>query len=228
MASLENNSLATLKTFHHYVKKVSKGDFLFQEGMVANDLFIIESGIIQISKVTPDGKELCLRICQKGDLFGELSIFSDQSQYMLNAKALIDCEVAIISKDTLECELTQNPKLSMELMKWMSDQYRRTHTKIRDLILHGKKGALYSTLIRLTNSYGIKKENGIFIDLSLTNQQLANFCGTARESVNRMLSELKRDNIISMTKGKIIVHDVEYLKNEINCERCPVDFCRIE
>ncbi len=215
-------------TFHHNVKKVSKGDFLFQEGMVAKDLFIIKEGIIQISKVTPDGKELCLRICQKDDLFGELSIFSDQSHYMLNAKAIIDSEVAVISKETLESELSHNHHLSMELMKWMSDQYRRIHTKIRDLILHGKKGALYSTLIRLTNSYGIEKEDGIFIDLTLTNQQLANFCGTARESVNRMLSELKKNKIISMINGKIIVHDLEHLKREINCEQCPVDFCRID
>ena len=53
------------------------------------------------------------------------------------------------------------------------------------------KGALYSTLIRMTNSYGVLKENGILIDLPLTNQELANFCATSRESVNRMLNELK-------------------------------------
>lgn len=43
----------------------------------------------------------------------------------------------------------------------------------------------------MTNSYGILKENGILIDLPLTNQELANFCATSRESVNRMLNELK-------------------------------------
>ncbi len=43
----------------------------------------------------------------------------------------------------------------------------------------------------MTNSYGVLKENGILIDLPLTNQELANFCATSRESVNRMLNELK-------------------------------------
>lgn len=76
-------------------------------------------------------------------------------------------------------------------MKWISEHLRRMQTKFRDLVLHGKKGALYSTLIRMTNSYGILKENGILIDLPLTNQELANFCATSRESVNRMLNELK-------------------------------------
>lgn len=44
----------------------------------------------------------------------------------------------------------------------------------------------------MTNSYGVLKENGILIDLPLTNQELANFCATSRESVNRMLNDLKK------------------------------------
>ena len=77
-------------------------------------------------------------------------------------------------------------------MKWMGIDQQKTQTKFRDLMLHGKKGALYSTLIRLSNSYGVKKENGVLIDLVLTNQDLANFCGMTREVVNRMLAELKK------------------------------------
>ena len=74
-------------------------------------------------------------------------------------------------------------------MKWISEHLRRMQTKFRDLV-HGKKVPCIPT-IRMTNSYGILKENGILIDLPLTNQELANFCATSRESVNRMLNELK-------------------------------------
>lgn len=44
----------------------------------------------------------------------------------------------------------------------------------------------------MTNSYGVLKENGILINLSLTNQELAKFCATSRESGNRMLNDLKK------------------------------------
>jgi CRP-like cAMP-binding protein len=210
------------------VKTVRKGDYLFYEGMDAEELYIIRSGLIQISKITVDGKELCLRVCQKNDLVGELSLFTNHSQYMLNAKALMDSEVVVISKTRLEEALYQNPTLNYEFMKWMSEQFRRTFTKFRDLLLYGKKGALYSTLIRLSNSYGIQTDEGIFINLSLTNQQLANFCGSTRESINRMLSELKSKKIISFSDGKMVIHDIDYLKKEINCENCPANICRIE
>lgn len=216
-----------LMTVHHKIK-IEKGSFLFQEGSEANELYIVLSGKVQIGKIVPDGRELTVRMCSEGDLAGELSLFSPSPKYMLNAKVTESGEAAVIYKDKLEEQLSKNNKLALELMKWMSLQHRKTQTKFRDLILHGKKGALYSTLIRLSNSYGVKSRDGIIIDVPMTNQELANFCGTSREVVNRLLSELRKVNAISIHKGIITILDLDYLKMEIDCENCPVDICNIE
>ncbi|MCM3570018.1 Crp/Fnr family transcriptional regulator [Neobacillus mesonae] len=208
--------------------KSERGRFLFQEGMPAEELYVIISGKVQISKITADGRELSLRICGENDICGELTLFSDSPKFLLSAKVLEEGEVAAIKKNVLESQIFQNSKLAFEFMKWMSDHFRKTQTKFRDLVLNGKRGALFSTLIRMTNSYGVQKSDGILIDLPLTNQELANFCGTSRESTNRILSDLKRENIISVKKGKISVLDLQYLKNEIGCENCPAVYCSIE
>jgi CRP/FNR family transcriptional regulator len=205
-----------------------KGTFLFQEGMEAKELYIILSGRVQISKVTSDGRELSLRICGENDICGELTLFTDNPKYLLSAKVLEEGEIVAIRKDVLENEIFQNSSLAFEFMKWMSDHFRKTQTKFRDLVLNGKRGALFSTLIRMSNSYGVQQKNGILIDLPLTNQELANFCGTSRESTNRILSELKQDNIISVKKGRITILNLQYLKNEIGCENCPAVYCSIE
>ncbi|OLS41793.1 Crp/Fnr family transcriptional regulator [Bacillus sp. MRMR6] len=212
----------------HHIKKVEKGTFLFQEGSAAEELFIVQSGIIQISKIIPDGRELTLRMCSKGDFIGELDLFSPNPRYLLSARLVESGEVAVIMRDVLEEKLAQNLAISLEFIKWMSQQYRKTQTKFRDLVLHGKKGALYSTLIRITNSYGIKTNQGVLIELPLTNQELANFCGTSREVVNRLLSDLRKNGIISIDKGSITIHDLEYLKMEIDCEECPTEICKID
>lgn len=208
--------------------QTKKGTYLFQEGMNAEELYIVISGKIQISKITADGRELSLRICGENDLCGELTLFAEAPKYLLSALILEEGTVAAVKKDVLEKEIFQNSALAFEFMKWMSDHFRKTQTKFRDLVLNGKRGALFSTLIRMTNSYGIKNQDGILIDLPLTNQELANFCGTSRESTNRILNELKRNKIISSKKGKIYVHDLQYLKDEIGCENCPAIYCSIE
>ena len=67
----------------HHTKKIEKGTFLFQEGSVADELYIIQSGILQISKIIPDGRELTLRMCSSGDFVGELNLFSPSSQVFI-------------------------------------------------------------------------------------------------------------------------------------------------
>ncbi|WP_162882473.1 helix-turn-helix domain-containing protein, partial [Serratia marcescens] len=71
-------------------------------------------------------------------------------------------------------------------------------------------------------------EQGIVIKTPLTNQELANFCGTSREVVNRMLGDLRKNNVISIEKGIITIHRLAFLKAEIDCENCPLDTCNIE
>ncbi|MFC8574996.1 Crp/Fnr family transcriptional regulator [Heyndrickxia sporothermodurans] len=220
--------MVDLLCFTEKKMNISKGDYLFQEGMTGEGIYIILSGKVQISKITSDGQELTFRICSKNDIIGEAILFSYSPKHLLNAKIIEDGEVALIRKDILENELFKNSSLAFEFMKWMSDQYRKTQTMFRDLILHGKKGALYSTLIRMTNSYGVKKEDGILIDLPITNQVLGNFCGTSRENVNRALSDLKKEGVISYSKGKITIHDLQFLKDAICCEDCPAIYCTIQ
>ncbi|MBU8877438.1 Crp/Fnr family transcriptional regulator [Bacillus sp. FJAT-29790] len=205
-----------------------RGSFLFKEGMEADELYLVLSGKIQISKITKDGRELSLRICGENDICGELTLFTSSPKYLLSALVLEEGFVVAIKKDVLEKEIFQNSALAFEFMKWMSDHFRKTQTKFRDLVLNGKKGALFSTLIRMTNSYGSMVSDGILIDLPLTNQELANFCGTSRESTNRILNDLKRDKVISIRKGKITVHDLQFLKDEIGCEDCPAIYCNID
>ncbi|NMD70820.1 Crp/Fnr family transcriptional regulator [Bacillus sp. DNRA2] len=217
-----------LLRFTDRIIHTKKGAYLFQEGTTAEELYLVLSGKVQISKITADGRELALRICSANDLCGELTLFTDAPKYLLSGLVIEEGEVAAIRKDVLEKEIFQNPSLAFEFMKWMSDHFRKTQTKFRDLVLNGKRGALFSTLIRMTNSYGIEQPDGILIDLPLTNQELANFCGTSRESTNRILNELKREKVISIKKGKIFVHNLQYLKDEIGCENCPAVYCSIE
>ena len=96
------------------------------------------------------------------------------------------------------------------------------------MLLHGKKGALYSTIIRLTNSFGVETENGIILTIPLTNQDLANLSGTSREVINRMLSELRKNHVLSIEKGIITIYNLSYLKSAIDCEGCPAEICCIE
>ncbi|WP_100330573.1 Crp/Fnr family transcriptional regulator [Bacillus xiapuensis] len=210
------------------IKLFRKGDHLFQEGTEAREIYFLLSGKVQVSKVVPDGRELALRISGKGDVISEFNLFEKSSLYLANAKIIESGEAMVIAKKRFEEKLASKPEVMLSWFQRTQLDNQKTQSKLRDLILHGKKGGVYSTLIRLSNTFGRRAEDGIHIDVSLTNQEIANLCGTSREVVNRMFSDLRKKQIISTKKGSLIIHDLDYLKNEINCDNCPIDICQTD
>lgn len=209
------------------IRPLVKGTYVFNEGEDSHEIYIVKKGLVQISKMTPEGKELILRICKENDMFGELTLFSEDAKYLLNSKVLSPGEMYVINKEQLELALQTNSKLTLEYLKWTSNHMRKLQMKMRDLLMIGKRGALYSTLIRLSNSYGVDQEDGKLINIPLTNSELAKFCATTRESVNRILNDLRKKGIITIRSNKILLKDIEFLRTGIGCENCPIEICNI-
>lgn len=204
------------------------GEYLFHEGDTARYFYIVRSGQIFITKYAMSGKVLSLRLAARGSLIGELPLYEKKPVYIFNAVAQSAAEVYAIEFPVLKSYLEKKPVLAVNLLKVMGAHMRKQHSKFRDLLLYGKKGALYSTLIRLANSYGKETDGGILISVPLTNQELANYSATARESLNRMLSELRRDDVIEYRGHFIFIKDMDYLRDAIQCENCGREICNIE
>src|SRR5699024_12410152 len=84
------------------VQKMQSNTYIFREGMDAEDIFIIKSGLIQVSKLTSEEKKLTLRICTSGDIIGELTLFSNNPTYLLSTKVIWRGVVIVSHKKRLE------------------------------------------------------------------------------------------------------------------------------
>ncbi|SMO60606.1 Crp/Fnr family transcriptional regulator [Melghirimyces algeriensis] len=206
------------------IKNIPAGNYLFHDQDLTNNLYLIVDGRVQVTKITDQGMELTFALKQAGDLL-ETSAFWGTQYCTCFALTLLDTVVGVIRFQDLENLWRQYPDLSVEFMRWMALEQRIMQSKMRDLMLYGKSGALCSTLIRLANTFGTPTEDGIYIDIKLTNQDLAYFIGATRESVNRILGKWKTDQVLSINNGCIFIHNIQYLKDLIQCEECPIDIC---
>ncbi|MFC0187923.1 Crp/Fnr family transcriptional regulator [Fictibacillus aquaticus] len=228
----QNTDVFTDETFQllkdiMYSQKIEKDQYLFLDDDTANKLYYVKHGQIKITKMNEEGKELVLYIFQDGDLIGELAN-SGEARYSFSAKAARDTEVGVIQQKDLETLIWQHGNVAVEFMRWMGIMHKITRSKFRDLMLYGKNGALCSTLIRLSNSYGRMTADGIVLSNKFTNTELAELVGTSRETVNRMLSQLKKENVIKTNKdGTIVIADLAFLKEACHCEDCPKEICRV-
>ncbi|TLS50719.1 Crp/Fnr family transcriptional regulator [Paenibacillus antri] len=211
-------------------KKAAKGTYLFWEGDEADKLYYVRSGQVKLLKSTEEGKDLIVSVLQKGDLIAEMGGFQD-SKHGYSAQAMQNAEIGILSKKDLSTLFSRNDGLSLQFMYWLGLSQRVVQSKLRDLLLYGKPGALASTLIRMANSCGTKQKDGSYrIDLKLTNAELGDMIGATRESVNRMLSEWKDAGTLDVVDGKLRILRIDDLRGMCNCPTgspCPLEVCRL-
>ncbi|GIP25341.1 anaerobic regulatory protein [Paenibacillus sp. J23TS9] len=205
---------------------VPEGSHLFWEGDFSDKLFYVKRGRIKLTKSTDEGKELILYMYQSGDMVGQADPFFS-SKHSFTAEVLEESEIGVIDQKDLEMLICQHCDFAIDFMKWMGIHHRLTQTKFRDLMMYGKPGALCSTLIRLGNTYGEKHGDTILIHKKITHTDLSNMIGATRESVNRMLSDLRKKDAVEYENGMIVIKDLGMLQDICHCEMCPNEICRI-
>lgn len=225
-ALFSNNTLQKFKEISIHEAKFSKGSFIFYEGDNSDKIYYLIKGSVKLTKTADDGTELELYHVQENEIFGELESFG-HNQNIFNAEALTDCVIGIIPQSDLITLLWQQKDLLGEFLKWTGYMQRFIELKLRDLMFHGKNGALASTIIRIGNTYGEYHSNEIFITRKFTNGDLAKMINTTRETVNRMLGELKKKRIVDQENGYLVIKDLISLKKICHCEDCPIQLCKI-
>ncbi len=207
------------------IQKLPVGSYLFQEKEEVENIYLLLNGTISIGRVHVKGKEFILKILSGEEVIIEYELFKQHPTYHFFAKTLSNCDVLIIKRTQFEEYVLNEPSLLASLSNYLCTRYIKSQIKCQDLIMNGKKGGLYSILIRLCNSYGIVTENGILIDLPITHQELANLTFGTREVIQRMLKELREIDVISYDHQRFTVKNLAYLKREVDCQNCSKQIC---
>ncbi|MDG5789218.1 Crp/Fnr family transcriptional regulator [Evansella sp. AB-P1] len=206
--------------------EVKKGSFIFHESEKPEHIYLLKSGKVRLSKTSVEGKVFFLQMKNSHELLGELSLFNGLN-YHFNAEVIHDSVLLRYNRLEIEQLLMRNSELSVNFMKWLSNENHTLLAQFRDLIFCGKEGAVHSILIRLCNEYGMDVSTGTLINKKITNQELANYVGATRESINRILKRLINENVISVNTKYITIHNKEYLKKQLRCNYCPFKECTI-
>ena len=114
--------------------------------------------------------------------------------------------------------VNQNQKLQDYVNAYYREKLTEAIFRQQLMMMNGKTGAICSFLYQLIHLFGRKVEAGILIDFQITNDDIAGFCGiSTRNSVSRILCELKKEGVIKIVNQKILILDIDYLKQYVQC-----------
>jgi len=190
-------------------KFVTKGEILFREGESINGVYCIKDGVCKLVKLSANGKDQIVKLVVRGDLLGQRSLVNDEKSN-LTAIALNDMEICFIPKSEILHDLKHNASFSLDMLKEMAKELRIADNIIVDMAQKSVKQRLADVLIYLHDAFD-RDENG-FLGVMLSREDYANLVGTATESAIRILSQFKKEGLISTTGKHVKIEDLERLK----------------
>ena len=200
-------ALAKRRTFR-------SGEVIFHRDDHGQVLYVIKEGKVKICLISPDGQEISLAVLGKGECFGEFAIL-DSRPRSADAVAMEKVECYTLQRSDFHNAVMKNPKIAIQIMEVLTGRLRTTDEMIEDLIFLDVPGRVAKKLLELADSHGVKAENGVRIEVRLTQQELASMVGASRESVNKVMGYFTDKRFISTDKHRITLHRITDLRRRV-------------
>lgn len=184
-------------------RKLDAGATLFIKGDPGDALFAIRRGQIRITSETDDGRRTTLNMLGPGDVFGEVALLDGQPR-TAGAVASEPTELFVILRRDLLALIERRPSVAVQLIELLCARIRWMSRRSEEASFLSLEQRLARRLIGLVEDYGN--------EIAVSQEELGNFVGATRESVNRQLQVWKRAGLLALGRGRIEVRDVEKLE----------------
>ncbi|MWB94381.1 cyclic nucleotide-binding domain-containing protein [Flavobacterium sp. GA093] len=192
-------------------KTATKGEIIYFSSSDVPRIFLLKKGNIKIVAVDEDGNETIKDIIQKGDLFGELTLETDDKveEY---AKVLSD-DVSICSflMSDFEDLLLKNPTLAISYTKFVGLKMKRIKNSYANLISKDAKTRLSQFLKDWAENEGVREGNSVRIENYLTQNDIAQIICTSRQTATQLLNELEDNQVLIYNRKEILIQDITQL-----------------
>ena len=190
-------------------KIIKKGEVIFDEGDKVNGVYCIKDGICKLSKLSANGKDQIVKLVVKGELLGQRSLISDE-RANLQATALNDMEVCFIPKEEIINDLKKNPSFTYDVLQQMAHDLKDADNIIVNMAQKSVRHRMAEVLVNIQASFGTNSDGTLSVLLS--REDFASLVGTATESAIRVLSQFKKEGLISTVGKQIKIENLEELK----------------
>ena len=182
------------------------GDAIYREGEYGDALYVLVSGVMKLFRPYSGTKEATLRLLRPWDIFGHLA-FAGETRQRAYAEAVTECVVTKVPKIFVERAVRQEPKVAFKIMTLLELRLVQYEELVKCLLPRETEARLANLLPVLAQKFGDRRDGVVTIDLRLTHQDLAAMVASTRESVTKVLNEMRGRNLIEVDAGRITLKD---------------------
>lgn len=204
-------TLAELDTIRQ-IAIYPKGSLLFVETEAPRGIFILCSGCAKLSTSSPTGREVILRLAERGEVLGLSAVMSNVI-YGLSAETLEPCQVNFLPRAEFLRLLERQPEVALRVVYHLSTELHTAYTQVRRMALAPTaRIKLAGLLLDWAQSKGESTGRGVRFRLPLTHSEIGELIGTSRETVTRLLGDFQRTGILQVKGNSFLLTQLARLQ----------------
>lgn len=188
---------------HSRIRICEAGGFAFRVGDPAQDLYVVMSGQLKESWISPDGDELVPEIFVAGAVFGEPGLFAPERNRVVDVIAMTRSELLLIPRESLLDFAMAHPPVLLRVLEGLAAQIRTLNEELVAVAFRPIRQRLAVKLLELASTHGQPDGDGVKVAMDLSQSSLASLIAASRENVNRALRSLADAGAVVLEKGRI-------------------------
>jgi len=189
----------------------AKKSVVFTEGSEKEAVFFIHDGLVKAYKTDENWHEQIVSFLKTGDMFPHIGFFN-KDPYPATTEAIVDTHLLAVPVQKFEQLLLDTPTIAIKVMRVLGSKIKELQEKLQEFSGQDVNHRALSFLLKLAEQHGEWNGNTVHIDLPMTHQEFANTIGTSRETVNRLLNQLRKEKILQMNRNRMTISNIDALK----------------
>lgn len=198
--------LQRVLTDRFHFKTIYDGQYIHRTGDAPNGFYGICQGQVRVSQQAVGGREILLALLDAGSWFGEISSF-DKAPRTHDAVAAGKVTLAVVSQAAFDNLLSEYPAFYPAFARMLCSRVRGAFQFIDASALLTQRQQLLRRLIMLSTSYGQQQAMHGPVTLTVSQESMAHMINASRQTVNRLLQQLVKEELIEVGYGRVHIPD---------------------
>ena len=184
---------------HLIERRYPKNATIVEEGLSGDYMYVIREGRVKVTKASDDGREKIMNFLEAGDFFGEMTLLN-RAPRSASVKTLEPSRLVALARRDLMASLRKSPDLALGVIEELARRLRETNEQASSMSFQRVKARAMGLFSRIA-----VEEGGRWITPALTHQQIADMIGTSRETVTRVIKQLKQDEWLDQEGKRYLI-----------------------
>lgn len=206
---LRESGMLQFKLEDYNTELYGKKQVIYSEGKRPRYLFYVVKGKVKAFKTHEDGKEYITDLYSDGDYIGYPALIEEKN-YDDTAVALEETELIQVPREDFQQIIYSDIHIASKFIRIITQNVKEKEERLLSLAYSSLRKRVAKALVDIHTKFN---ENGSNKAIEISREDIAHYVGTATESLIRTLSDFKSEKLIEIREGKILISDMDKLKN---------------